>query len=147
MGCDMLVARFTPNPAADIARGWSGTGGDGAFLFDSLEEAIATLGDLELFDEKYRGRAGDDEIAEKFGFRFDTHLGKWREFHHWGLSCWPLDSGSDLSAMLEAKLRCEEGSIASGGVGWATVGTVYTVAKVPEIPNLWIFECDGVVGE
>jgi len=111
----MLVARFSDNITADIARDWS------AWMLPNLagtreecvQDAIEHLGLSE-------GR------AERIVKEFPEHPGSFGCVHHDGLSCYLLDADDVEGAIKEAKGRAHDGS----GYGVRTIGKVELVATI-----------------
>lgn len=157
----MYVARFSSDPISDLERGWSGFFGES---YDSPEQFVREMFSDELEDDdliqrqerwiRTYGSEYEDydlflseycsELAEERGLCYDKTLGKWRVKHHDGLSCWALEAQTVEEAVREALSRND---VKWGGFGQRTLGKVRLVCAVPNIDNLYIFECEDVEDE
>jgi len=139
----MFVARYTNNPEGDIQRGWSGFMGAEAetvqkfvalFIYDAPEDAD------EMSDDALLDWLLDTHDID---LRYDEALGAWRQVHHDGLSCWPLDAETAEEACAEAAEMDKGGKIAWAGFGSYTQGKVRYVGRIEGTGDpLHIFECD-----
>ena len=117
----MLVARFTKDPFSDIEEGWS------AFL-----------------NEEWGTREEGEKFYPAYEICWDSRRLKWVHFHHFGLSCWALESTCVAEAFLEAHSLESSGAIAWSGWGQRTVGRVEVIGRVGTSSGLplWILECE-----
>ena len=136
------VARYTDTPLEDVKRNWSAHMGERGNLWSAADTALAQHGiDTNDYDT-------EEEILEeleKIGLEFrqypDTEM--WGQFHHEGLSCWPLEAKNAEDAVTEAKKLATTNKILWGGFGSATTGKVEYVKPVSGIDDLHIFKCEG----
>lgn len=146
------VARYTPNPDADLCRGWS------AWMGMRDESLIALLSDIlnldvpEGIDEAdAAGEAELLELAVDIGHdvRWDDQAGEWCCVHHDGLSCWGLDEDIETpeEAAMEAARLHRTGQIEHAGTGLSTIGEVEYVWPVPGVDGLHLFRCEDTMPE
>lgn len=116
----MLVARFSDNITADIARNWSAwmLPGLGGSYEDCLQDAM---------NPEHEGGLGLTESeAVKIVREFPEHTGCYGCVHHIGLSAYLLDAESVEDAVKEVKERAHDGS----GYGVRTIGKVTVIATI-----------------
>ena len=142
----VYVARFTNNPEADIQRGWSAFMGERGNLWSAADMVMTQHGydtnDYETEDEIL-------EVLEEIGVEFRQYPenGEWAQFHHEGLSCWPLNATTTDDAICEAIALANNKKIEWAGFGSATEGKVEYICPVSGIENLHIFSCEDICGE
>ena len=94
----VYVARYSTTIEKDIEMGFSCWLGDlGTDIASALECDGYSVDELEARYERF---GGEDESFEdylkssvlpKSNVVYDERFGKYRSFHHFGLSCWKLD--------------------------------------------------------
>ncbi len=135
------VVRVTLDPAADIARGWSGWQG---MVYDSLADAAEDLiADLdEIWEsssfEDYGDFCVDQLHRQGLDVRMDEPLGKWRLVHHGGLSCYALDTEDEQEAWELARAGRWDGT----GEAEYTIGEVRWIGEVDPEWHLHLFACE-----
>jgi len=144
----MFVARYTDNPEGDIKRGWSGFMGVEAETVQRFV-ALYTYDAPDDADEM-----SDDDLLDwlmdthNIDLRYDEALEMWRQVHHDGLSCWPLDAETAEDALAEAAEMDHAGQIGWSGFGSYTEGKVTYVGRIEGTHDpLHVFECDYAIVE
>jgi hypothetical protein len=133
----MLVVRRTPNPASDLARGWSAWGGEFAEhpAMLSIDEFINHL-DVSCADDA-------DEVAELINnetsltIRKCPATGLFASMHHLGLSSYALSATTVEEAIAEAAIARHD--FLTGGVCAVNPVAFHHVGD-----DIYIFECESI---
>ena len=128
----MLVARFSDNITADIARNWS------AWMLPSLAGSYE-----ECIQDAVEHLGMSEEAAANIVKEFPEYPGCFGCVHHAGLSTYLLDAENVEEAVKEVKERAHDGS----GYGVRTIGEIRLLAtiskeEVNSVRDLHILQID-----
>lgn len=142
------VARWSQNIEGDIQRGWSAWQ-SGQWGCADLGDFLSSLYLTDAYSEDELTPELLEEIAEENNVIFDEVDGCWRQFHHNGLSCYPLNAETVEEAI---EIVSTENVGDGAGFGHRTIGKVRVVARIHELVDgenyaLYVLECEDSLPE